>query len=538
MSDWHQPRQPPSMTMQPRPPLPQPTGSNICRVEPQVPEPSLFLQSSSLILHQPPTPGIQSRPSSLSNNVAPSGLPQPLPTQHPRPLMTPPQPHCPPVHHLRPQTDLSRQFQQSEATLYLNGLSQSAQNSLNRKVQWSDQHQEKTGPLEDASKMRLQFPAMTDQAKLTHFTPSPKQQNFIRPTPHPHTPTLATSISTTPNQISNLQQKQTPIRPSYPPQSPIQAVSHESLGNEVLGSQAPVLSSSALAGEVHPEVLAVLNWQNQQLYKLQDQVSKLLAASPIGNNGNNTTQSPQLNNTSEAGCSPILTRKTVSVSTNTSDLWTRDPQNRDTFPQRQRVSNSFNSSGADQQSLVNVTKSDMDLESCVGGTVSQQPNRNQNVLSGQTSVEGQPGTSSSLTTPEKFTRPGMLSDSSPVLGESVSMYQEQEMFIDIMDRVKRLLNKEEPALVNPDQLQNENTNQNQNISDEGKLDHSEVSSINNASVEQEKNEEQDPTAATWDRLKQLGVSFITPGDLAAGSRENSVWIPQVGVFGSISINFR
>jgi len=292
------------------------------------------------------------------------------------------------------------------------------------------------------------------------------------------------------------------------------------------GSQAPVLSSSALAGEVHPEVLAVLNWQNQQLYKLQDQVSKLLAASPIGNNGNNTTQSPQLNNTSEAGCSPILTRKTVSVSTNTSDIWTRDPQNRDTFPQRQRVSNSFNSSGADQQSLVNVTRSDMDLESCVGGTVSQQPKRNQSVLSGHTSVESQPGTSSSLTTPEKFTRPGMLSEASPVLGESVSMYQEQEMFIDIMDRVKRLLNKEEPALVNPDQLQNENTNQNQNNSDEGNRDHGVVSSINNASVEQEKSEEQDPTAATWDRLKQLGVSFITPGDLAAGSRENSVWIPQ------------
>ena len=203
-----------------------------------------------------------------------------------------------------------------------------------------------------------------------------------------------------------------------------------------------------------------------------------------------------------------------------------------------RVSNSFNSSGADQQSFVNVTRSDMDLESCVGGTVSQQPNRNQNVLSGKTSVEGQPGTSSSLTTPEKFTRPGMLSDSSPVLGESVSMYQEQEMFIDIMDRVKRLLDKEEPALVNPDQLQNENTNRNQNISDEGNLDHGVVSSINNASVEQEEREEQDPTAATWDRLKQLGVSFITPGDLAAGSRENSVWIPQVGVFGSISINCR
>ena len=56
----------------------------------------------------------------------------------------------------------------------------------------------------------------------------------------------------------------------------------------------------------------------------------------------------------------------------------------------------------------------------------------------------------------------------------------------------------------------------------------------NSDKENEKSEpvKVDPQQATWDRLKQLGVSFITPGDLAAGSRENSVWIPQVGLFGS------
>jgi len=516
MSDWHHPRQPPIMTMQPRPPVPQPSGSNICRVEPQVPEPSLFLQSSSLILHQPPPPGIPSHPSSSTNNVAPSGFTQPLSTQHPRPLMTPPQPHCPPVHHLKPQTDLSRQFQQSEATLYLNGSGQNVQNSLNRKVQWSDQR------VEDASKQRLQFPGMTEQAKIAHFTPSPKQQTPIRPSPHPFLPTTATSNSPTPIQISNL--KQTPIRPNNPPHSPITSVSHESLSmNESPASQAPVLSSSALAGEVHPEVLAVLNWQNQQLYKLQDQVSKLLAASPIGNNRSNITQSPTMINTSDAGCSPILLRKTVnSVSTNTSDNWIRDHQ---TFPQR--VSNQFIPTGADEESLVNVTRSDMDLESSIGGTVSQPPNTNQNVLISSAPVDSHQSSVSSLATPEKFSRPDMLSEGSPVLGESVSMYQEQEMYIDIMDRVRRLLSKEEPEVANPDQYQKENISPNQNISDERKIDPGVVSDANNVkNVEHKKEDEPDPTAATWDRLKQLGVSFIAPGDLANGSRENSVWIPQ------------
>ena len=39
----------------------------------------------------------------------------------------------------------------------------------------------------------------------------------------------------------------------------------------------------------------------------------------------------------------------------------------------------------------------------------------------------------------------------------------------------------------------------------------------------------DPQAATWDRLRQLGVSFISPGDLgtdSAASGQDTLWLPQ------------
>ena len=50
-------------------------------------------------------------------------------------------------------------------------------------------------------------------------------------------------------------------------------------------------------------------------------------------------------------------------------------------------------------------------------------------------------------------------------------------------------------------------------------------------VEEEREDIPNQTEATWERLRQLGVSFISPGDLApAGSVSeqpyNSVWLPQ------------
>ena len=56
-----------------------------------------------------------------------------------------------------------------------------------------------------------------------------------------------------------------------------------------------------------------------------------------------------------------------------------------------------------------------------------------------------------------------------------------------------------------------------------------------ANVAQEENQsggvkEVDQQAATWDRLRQLGVSFISPGDLGSASTgQDTLWLPQARV---------
>ena len=48
--------------------------------------------------------------------------------------------------------------------------------------------------------------------------------------------------------------------------------------------------------------------------------------------------------------------------------------------------------------------------------------------------------------------------------------------------------------------------------------------------EKEEVKQVDPQAATWDRLRQLGVSFISPGDLGSASApdqgQDTLWLPQ------------
>ena len=101
----------------PRPPHPPPASPAIARVLPMVPEVSLFihaqvLPSSSPLPSSPPYP----RPSPSQQLLHPHLLP-------PTSQVQPPRPHLPPSHHLLPQSDLSRVFQRSEATLFLSGSS-------------------------------------------------------------------------------------------------------------------------------------------------------------------------------------------------------------------------------------------------------------------------------------------------------------------------------------------------------------------------------------------------------------------------------
>ena len=49
-------------------------------------------------------------------------------------------------------------------------------------------------------------------------------------------------------------------------------------------------------------------------------------------------------------------------------------------------------------------------------------------------------------------------------------------------------------------------------------------------TQEEEVKQVDPQAATWDRLRQLGVSFISPGDLGSASSsdqgQDTLWLPQ------------
>ena len=101
---------------------------------------------------------------------------------------------------------------------------------------------------------------------------------------------------------------------------------------------------------------------------------------------------------------------------------------------------------------------------------------------------------------------------SPVLGESVSMYEREgersedmRLYENILDRVQRLLA----------------TGENKETSTEA---------VEVIEKKEEEVKHVDPQAATWDRLRQLGVSFISPGDLGTASAsdqgQDTLWLPQ------------
>ena len=395
----------------PRPPLPPPAAPAICRVQPLVPELSLFVPG-----HSAPPP--------------------------------PPRPHQPPTHHLQPQSDLSRQFNRTEATLFLSG---SSSDLLPRKVQWSDQQS-------------AQSPGSSH-----HHPPPPAAA--VGGGVESHKSAYTVSHQTPPTSQPAYRHNSPPLPPRVPQphQSPVLAAP------DPPRYETPPASRGLEAdwrSPVHPDILAVLNWQNEQLARLQDQVSRLLTASPGQAQANTTTRDVAVG-------SPVL-RRAATVSTNTSSSWPPAPA-----------------------SQGDVLGGDMDLVSQVSEASRLTPVKTQ-------VEEGVGG-----------------AWQSPVLGESVSMYEresqlgsereEQEMYENILGKVRKLLSQEEtdqdhhpvpaPAPVG--------------LVEQPRLD----------KVEEEAADIPNQTEATWERLRQLGVSFISPGDLApagSGSEQpyNSVWLPQ------------
>ena len=160
---------------------------------------------------------------------------------------------------------------------------------------------------------------------------------------------------------------------------------------------------------------------------------------------------------------------------------------------------------------------DMDLESCLGrhevarsnmGDTEDRAEPQGHVTAGDRAPHEHV-----VTSPAPSERRVLDHLASPVLGESVSMYEREgersedmRLYENILDRVQRLLaagdNKENMEAANVAQEENQN----------GGV------------------KEVDQQAATWDRLRQLGVSFISPGDLGSASTgQDTLWLPQARV---------
>jgi len=466
----------------PRPPHPPPASPAIARVLPMVPEVSLFTHDQVL----PPYPG----PSPSQQLARPHLLPPPASQ------VQPPRPHLPPSHHLLPQSDLSREFLRSEATLFLSGSSEIPA----RRVQFQgdsagQQHQAGAGQphhvghhqaVDRAGQAdRISFPNQVQQLHhhaLNHDQVQPPQHQVTK-----HKATLQPHNAAEPYQQSHLvpQQSPPPALPTAPHQLP---------------------------PSIPPDIMSVLAWQNDQLAKLQDQVARLLAASPQGPAQHAGHLSPGqgghppahvATNQAEAGCSPVLKRVStpptsrMSVSTSTSTL----------LPDMQTP-------------LGRLSEGSKPPPSPQSGACLDLPDY--------------PTTPSGSTTSGKQMRRvgDMNTLDSPVLGESVSMYEGntsasdkgqedvEEIYENILGQVKRLLaqdeNHQQDVAANRQEImQPITTTRQHNIPPISPPQPPPTQPSDHLAPAQS------TTTATWDRLRQLGVSFISPSDLVQPAPSSS-----------------
>jgi len=373
----------------------------------------------------------------------------------PQTLAMAPQPQRPPT--LEPQSEMSRQFLATEATLFLSGGSSDSLQP--RKVQWSDQQQ----------------PRLTCAPPVT--TPvKPPVRNVEAEAPR--TPAMSDTVRSyapvTPV-TSETGRGQTPV-------TPVQA----------RASLTSLATSDKASPGLHPDILAVLSWQNEQLTALQDQVARLLEASPASRaraSLGNITRDAQTSVLHDQGQETPVRRDmgggglTQSVSTNTSTRWPV------TEPAEMTYSR-------------DIHGGEMDIESCLG--------RREVMMGNSVVTEARaPPAPESVTSPAPSERRALDNIASPVLGESVSMYEREgeasedmRLYENILDRVQRLLATGEAKEVTPEADKEQ---------------------------EEEVTTQADPQAATWDRLRQLGVSFISPGDLgtvSAASGQDTLWLPR------------
>jgi len=400
---------------------------------------------------------------------------------------------------------------------------------------------------------RNPFPHYTEPAVSS---PAPQQLGVTRPAaavpltypnynPVGYTGNASGYASGEPLQHEQQQQSVNHTSASYPSQGDIAASSS--------GQQ----ETSADHSPIHPDVIKLLNWQNEQLKLLQEQVQTLLNCSPGA--GMKTSCSAvqtefldaaAVRNQSTNQTTTSTGRSMSTTSTNTSSVW----------PEIQR--------GMDRLHLA-IQEEEEEEDHSAGLTLTEMRNSNIKVNSSDGDSLRSPAPPLNLDMPD-FAESDCSPDirrqddkeswESPVLGESVSMYAEQEqqqevhrVYNDILTKVNKLLAEpEQPQHYNQQQQKQSQQQQipqqkqllpqqNQQIprqqhqipqqhfqqqlppsSDYQDTNHYSIIADNQGSSE---GGNVDPTAATLARLRQLGVSFINPEDLQT-SGERSTRAPE------------
>jgi len=398
---------------------------------------------------------------------------------------------------------------------------------------------------------RNPFPHYTEPAVSS---PAPQQTGVTRPAAVPLAYPSYNPVGFTGN-VSGYASGE-PLR--YEQQQ--QPVNHTSAPYPSQGDNIASASGQPETGHspIHPDVIKLLNWQNEQLKLLQEQVQTLLNCSPGA--GMKTSCSAVQTECPDAAaarnqstnqtttCTGFGGRSMSTASTNTSSVWPEIQRGMDRLHQaiQEEEEEEDHSAGL---TLTEMRNSNIKVNSSDGDSLrSPAPPLNLDM----------PDFAESDCSPDIRRQEDKESWESPVLGESVSMYAEQEqqqevhrVYNDILTKVNKLLAEPEQPQQYNEQQQNQSQaqqillqqqqlpQQNQSIPRQispqpfqqqlppssNYQDTNQYSIIAEIREGSSEGGNVDPTAATLARLRQLGVSFINPEDLQT-SGERSTRAPE------------
>jgi len=439
---------------------------------------------------------------------------------------------------LRPQSEFSRVFHQTEATVFLQGSDTAHFELLERHVQFNTSEvlghsrREQDNSSRDwrgIQKGVQSFPTDVNDQQWEAAPVQPVGQRSRDFPAHHHLEMATPRLRPLPQYSASSAAVTDPARTSEVPLV--------SQGN--VNGQNELLSQTAGAPEIEgspsipPELMNLLSWQNEQLRRLQDQVQQLLAASPQGQEGQ---QTPPAVDSKSTSCSPPLRRgtrgsqlvssnstpsvlpSTASVATNTSSLW----------PDIQKGLARLREVEEEEQEEDDLVLRKSEVIVPREESISQ-PSIHLDLPEYQESPSGE-------------RRPAnMTSWSSPVLGESVSMYEElgrqaeaevaedqeevAELYHNILGQVKRLLAKEDNDAASPPpppplSLPSAASSQ----SAPAEAPPSRGTSAPASTAPTASAPLPNPRVATLARLKEMGVSFINPSEPQLA--EQSVFLPR------------